>query len=456
MGSRRTDTRGNESGDDSGAGFLLYCRLCMLARNTKQLPDHHPGGIDKMSFTGDLEHLPIVDVIQLMNSSRKSGILSVKGKKGESQLVFKDGYIVSANHLNNSVRIGQIIVDMGLISGEQLEHGLQKQQQDGSDRKPLIITLIELGLTREEDAYKGLQKLIEITLVEILTWKTGKFTLEALSHSIACDFRYYPEKMDHEVNLNTQSILMDALRIFDEKMRDGLLTEETPDEPDFDAAFAELLSEDDLGLAEIDHISAQLPKAFTGITPFDPVRAQQDKIRKLAPELPAAGVEKLAAFLDKHAVDPNGAGVVHNKQGLLVVISSDQLLIHALETVLAGSTLQVTAVRSGHEFAETMTAAARNGKRGFLLFDTPLAAAADDFRALLGGIRQQARQYMPAMIAIQLAAPREFGFTLEAYRAGIRAVIPRPLPGNTAATFPDDLIALLDTLPLYLQSCQPA
>ena len=58
-----------------------------------------------MSFNGDLAHLPIVDVIQLMNATRKSGILGVKGRKGQSQLVFKDGYIVSANHLNNSVRI---------------------------------------------------------------------------------------------------------------------------------------------------------------------------------------------------------------------------------------------------------------------------------------------------------------------------------------------------------------
>ena len=95
-----------------------------------------------MSFTGELEHLPIVDVIQLLNSSRKSGLLTVKGRKGESQLVFKDGYIVSASHLNNSVRIGKLLVDTGKISQEQLEQGLKKQQLDGAARKPLAITLI--------------------------------------------------------------------------------------------------------------------------------------------------------------------------------------------------------------------------------------------------------------------------------------------------------------------------
>src|SRR5689334_3020144 len=112
-----------------------------------------------MAFTGELEHLPIVDVIQLINSSRKSGLLSVKGRKGESQLVFKDGYIVSASHLNNSVKIGQVLVDMGMLTQEQLEQGLKKQQIDGDARKPLAITLIDMGLVTEKDAYKALQHL---------------------------------------------------------------------------------------------------------------------------------------------------------------------------------------------------------------------------------------------------------------------------------------------------------
>src|SRR5512142_2603164 len=98
-----------------------------------------------MSFTGDLQHLPIVDVIQLLHSTRKSGILSVKSRKGESRLVFKDGYIVSANHLNNSLRIGNILLERELIPRETLETALREQENAGKDRKPLIITLVQNG-----------------------------------------------------------------------------------------------------------------------------------------------------------------------------------------------------------------------------------------------------------------------------------------------------------------------
>jgi hypothetical protein len=182
-----------------------------------------------ISFTGNLEHLPIVDVVQLLHQTRKSGILRVKGRKGESQLVFKDGCMVSANHLNNSIRIGKILVDLNIINPEILDKALQLQNRAGSERKPLIITLINQGLVNEKEAYKALEHLIEMAVLEILTWKKGTFTLEVLPTSVN-DFRFYPGKLISEINVDTQSVLMDALRIFDEKRRDGELTDEEPPE----------------------------------------------------------------------------------------------------------------------------------------------------------------------------------------------------------------------------------
>lgn len=405
-----------------------------------------------MSFTGDLEHLPIVDVIQLMNSSRKSGILSVKGKKGESQLVFKDGYIVSASHLNNSIRIGQLLVDMGLISPEQLATGLRKQTEAGSNRKPLVITMIELGLVKEEDAYKGLQKLIETTLVEILTWKTGKFTLEALAHSIACEFRYYPDKMNHEVNLNTQSILMDALRIFDEKMRDGLIEEEKGDDESFEDVFSQLLSEDVLGLDEIDHISAQLPKAFAGVTPFDPVETQRDRIGELAPHITPEDMNKIAQFLAKYTTSSPETATPVGEQGSLILLSSDKLMGHALATVCGNASIPVTVAESATKVDEAIGSAAAEGRRSYLVIDTPSGTN--------NGGQPQGEELCaivcdkhPDTVAIRLVSPAEEHLVLQAYRAGARAVIPRPSANGNSPSFASDFISLLEIIPLYVQRC---
>ncbi|NIQ96597.1 MAG: DUF4388 domain-containing protein [Desulfuromonadales bacterium] len=212
-----------------------------------------------MSLTGDLEHLPIVDVIQLMNSTRKSGILNVSGRKGESQLVFKDGFIVSASHLNNSVRIGEVLVGRGAITEEALKQALEEQTKAGGGRAPLIVTLLEMGLVEEDQAYKGLQELIEMTIIEILTWKKGGFVLEANLKQAPDDYQYYPNDIKREINIDTQSVLMDALRIFDEKMRDGELSIEDENEEESE------ITADDLGLSDLDHLERKIPGVYAGL-----------------------------------------------------------------------------------------------------------------------------------------------------------------------------------------------
>jgi len=386
-----------------------------------------------MAFKGDLEHLPIVDVIQLLNSTGKSGVLTVKGRKGESQLVFKDGYIVSASHLNNSVRIGSVLVEMGFVSSLQIDEGLQKQQSAGTNRRPLAITLIEMNLLTEQDAHKALQRLIEMTIVEILTWKSGTFTLDHLKDSIDGDFKYYPQKMHHEVNVNTQSMLMDALRIFDEKMRDGLIEEEQ-DEPDVEPGPDELISVDDLGLADMDHIAAKLPQAFSAVAPFDPAAYQRKKIDALQADLSGADRERLVTVLARYTKEDSLGQSLAGEGPRVVIFSQDTLLLHGLMTVLTNFGARPVAARTEEELAGVLAGQA-DAKCSWLIVDTPLA------------------QVKPAMnsrfCTFQLVPKGDFGLAIKAYRQGVAAVVPRPVTGQE--NFMEEFILLLEFMPEFIR-----
>lgn len=195
-----------------------------------------------MSFSGNIEHIPLVDVIQLLHGTRKSGMLNIKGDKGASQLVFKGGYIVSANHLNSSVRIGEFMVERGDVKPDALEWALAAQQKAGQDRQPLILTMVSMGLVEEPKAYTALAALISKTIVEMLTWKRGDFVLEPFGETLKDDFKFYPNSLTREINVDVQGALMDALRIYDEKVRDGeLKPDEEPEAEIFDEIAAELL-----------------------------------------------------------------------------------------------------------------------------------------------------------------------------------------------------------------------
>lgn len=178
-----------------------------------------------MSLNGDLEHFPIIDVIQLLHGSRKSGVFRLTSEKGESQLVFHDGDLVSANFLNDRVRIGQVLVSAGAISEEQLAQALEIQKKAGDDRKPLVITLLEHNMVDETAAYNGIESLIEMTIVEVLTWKEGHFSLDIGMSDSSDGYHFSRTKFPQRVILNSQGILMESLRIFDEKVRDGTMDE---------------------------------------------------------------------------------------------------------------------------------------------------------------------------------------------------------------------------------------
>lgn len=178
-----------------------------------------------MSLTGNLEHFPIIDVIQLLHGSRKSGVLRLSSEKGESHLVFHDGDLVSANYLNNRVRIGQVLVSAGAITEEQLAQALDIQKNAGTDRKPLVITLLERDMVDETAAYHGIESLIEMTVVEVLTWKEGHFSLDVARSDNAGGYHFSRTQFPQRILLNAQGILMESLRIFDEKVRDGSMDE---------------------------------------------------------------------------------------------------------------------------------------------------------------------------------------------------------------------------------------
>ena len=178
-----------------------------------------------MLLQGDLKHFPIIDIIQLLHGSRKTGVLRLFREKTESHLVFHNGDLVSANYLNNRVRVGQVLVSAGAITEEQLTQALDIQKNAGDDRKPLVITLLEHNMVDETAAYNAIESLIEMTIVEVLTWKEGTFSLESASSDNPKGYDSSRTNFPQRILLNAQGILMESLRIMDEKVRDGTMDE---------------------------------------------------------------------------------------------------------------------------------------------------------------------------------------------------------------------------------------
>lgn len=411
-----------------------------------------------MSFVGELEHLPIVDVIQLLHSTRKSGTLCLTCHKGESQLVFDEGYIVGANHVNNSVRIGQILVGMNALKQEELEQALLEQKGAGAGRRPLIATLIESGRLKREDAYKGLEALIEMTIVEVLTWTEGTFSLDVDKVIVSDEYRYFPETLHQDLHLNTQNVLMDALRIYDEKMRDGTLSEETFAAGDAMAAVAAAsdessqgISADVLGLADLDNLERKIPDVFLGLKDYDPAEIHRQKIREGLGGLPAGEQEKLLNFLVEFPpatrsdlTQPAAAAPA------VIVFSRDEPIKHTILTVCRHEGFFVFTTDEEINLDPILEQAIGKGHLPVLLLDAPDPdnGGLSSERAVTL-VRNKLERY-PQLAILQLVSARDYEFTHQVLQAGVTAVLTPPCK-EQSESYAADMIKFVETFRSYIR-----
>ncbi len=416
-----------------------------------------------MSFTGDLEHLPIVDIIQLLHAARKSGTLTVHNRKGDNQLVFRDGYIVSANNAHNTVRVGKILVETSAITPEVLEQALAEQQAAGVARKPLITMLLDKGLVNKEEAFKGLEILIEKTVLEVLIWKEGSFTFDVDVVNVSDEYRYIPEKMKREVNLNSQNVLMEALRLYDEKKRDGVLEAEFAEEEELAAPAASVasvraesgpeISADILGLSGLDQLVRHIPDVFIGLADPepDPETVERRRLSEAAPGLAIEERDELLDFLLPLAGKPPagrgpGAGSL-----ALILYSCDPLLTHALTTIGKHDGLLAFATDEGSDLDMIIGQSLVKGFAPLVLFDRPGTSAGEFPQESLVDLRRRIQQQFPHAVIGQLVAPQDDAFALNAFREGVRTVLPRPLREVGKAGFAADFIVFLQALRAFFQ-----
>lgn len=409
-----------------------------------------------MSFTGDLEHLPIVDVIQLIYSTRKSGTLSIQSQKGESQLVFSDGYFVSANHLNNSVRIGQILIENNLLSNESLHQALFEQKKAGDARKPLIATLIEQEVINRDDAYKSLEALIEMTIVEVLTWTSGTFSLDVNKSEISDEYRYFPEILQQEILMNAQGILMDALRIYDEKMRDGTLEDiffssgqNEADVPSAGVDGQHSITADLLGLEALDTLIKKIPDVFIGLKDEDFFEEHCRVISEELGDLPKSGQEQLCSFLAKlSSQSPAGERTPHPGTLSLAVIvfSHDQFIKHAITTICRTKNHSVFTTDDDASLDLIIEQSFSRDLLPILIIDAPHFMGDGCSEETVTALLQQKRDKYPRISILQMCtSPADHTFPPHILDEGTEAMFPRPFLGESADNFVAQMTGFLQT-----------
>ncbi len=158
-----------------------------------------------IALHGNLRDFGMGEVFQLIGQQRKTGVLEVRGPKGEVTLRFDAGGVVSAAPVGT--RVDEALIEMIVRCGIVPRDGVAGIEARRDAALPIGPHLVEAGLLGAESLREIEDLLTRETIFDLLLWVEGsfRFVAQPVLHDRAA-----------ESLLGAEQVLMDGLRMVDE------------------------------------------------------------------------------------------------------------------------------------------------------------------------------------------------------------------------------------------------
>jgi len=192
-----------------------------------------------MAIEGPLRELGIHDVFQLLDLSRKTGVLRVSSdlRDDEGVLYFDRGRVTQATIRSKSMPVELALRQAGRISDDDLALA-RSQLPEG--RADVADALVRAGALSQRELERHYRLQLESAVFELMSWNEGFFSFEELAS----------DQMPHDsrISVSTEALLMEGARRIDEWSRIAdvipdlhVILELAPFESDHEGAALDLL-----------------------------------------------------------------------------------------------------------------------------------------------------------------------------------------------------------------------
>jgi hypothetical protein len=168
-----------------------------------------------VSLTGSLSDVPVVDLIQFVHASGRSGTLYVEREGAAAYVSFHRGRIVSA-YSPASPGVARLLVDSGALAPDALAQAERAQPRE-EPPQPLGQRLVASGAITHDQLREAITHKIVRTIDDLLGWTRGEFRFAVDEVRGDGEISLAPGDVIPELDLNTQMIILEALRLFDER-----------------------------------------------------------------------------------------------------------------------------------------------------------------------------------------------------------------------------------------------
>ncbi len=158
-----------------------------------------------MGLVGNLKTVSFPDILQLLATGKKSGILEITTKARQKEIAFKDGAIIFASSINSTEDLfGNLLLKRGKISKDDLERAIMMHKQTG---RQLGTTLVDMNLFEKDEIIECLKLQIEEIIYNLFSWEEGDFKFNE---------NVSPRNAQFTIELSTMNVIMEGTRRIDE------------------------------------------------------------------------------------------------------------------------------------------------------------------------------------------------------------------------------------------------
>jgi hypothetical protein len=172
-----------------------------------------------MGISGSLKDVSVADVMQFIHLGRRTGTLLLNRAHEKAMIGFHGGRLVSAQ-APRTPKLGDLLITSGMIDRGILEGAIRAQNEE-MERRSLGQILISSGSIDAEGLREVIAQQIEQAVSEVMVWDTGTFEFAIDDLRPIDDIALYPSDVLPDADINTQMVLLEAARIFDERNRDN-------------------------------------------------------------------------------------------------------------------------------------------------------------------------------------------------------------------------------------------
>lgn len=163
-----------------------------------------------MALEGNISEFSLPEILQLLSSQRKTGVLHLEQGGETAAFDFEEGRITGGFYRKQGRQeyLGGYLFKTGLITENALT---QAEAQQERLNIPLEEVLIEKGFISEEDFTEVIRFKIQEIMDEVFTWVDGHYTFDL-------NIRLYTQSK-YPVRLDTDGFLLEGMRRLDEWLR---------------------------------------------------------------------------------------------------------------------------------------------------------------------------------------------------------------------------------------------